>query len=112
MIHRSRYRLDLRNIDILSWVFEDLTTAPRRIIFADAEDDSRSLNAIQLQTLTKKIGRGLSILAGVGRGDVVLAYAYNSYLYPALVLGTLCAGAVFSGADYSYKRIGMIVIVE
>jgi 4-coumarate--CoA ligase len=106
MIFESRLKLDIPFVDLLSWIFEGVDGASNRPIFLDAENPQRYLTASQLLSHTRAIGSALRTNAKVETGDVVLAYAGNSYIYPALVLGTLCAGAVFSGANVSFGQEG------
>ena len=56
--------------------------------------------------MVKKIGRGLREGARVQRGDVVLTCAANRVVTPALFLGTICAGAIASGANPAFSTNG------
>ena len=64
------------------------------------------MTARKLLQYTKRIGKGLRDVVGVKPGEVVLVTAPNSVLVPACVLGILCAGATFSGANPNYTADG------
>lgn len=80
--------------------------------FLNADRPSDVLTAKQLLHFTKRIGNGLRDVAGVKPGEVVLLSAPNSILVPAALLGIICAGAIFSGANPAYTPDGEFVEVN
>ena len=74
--------------------------------FVDADNPSDVLTAGTLREYTKRIGKGLRDVAGVKPGEVVVLSAPNSILVPPSLLGIMCAGAVFSGANPNYTSEG------
>ncbi|KZS94810.1 acetyl-CoA synthetase-like protein [Sistotremastrum niveocremeum HHB9708] len=103
-IQSPRPPVNFPTIDILTWIFDDETYQYDRSIplFVSALDPSRYLTGNGLRDVTMKIGHGLRELVGVKPGDVALCSSPNHLLYPAVVFGTICAGAIFSGADPTY----------
>ncbi|KZS94768.1 acetyl-CoA synthetase-like protein [Sistotremastrum niveocremeum HHB9708] len=97
-------------IDILTWIFDERNTQLDRSkpLFVSVADPTRSISNDELRTLTKRIGHGLRELAGVKDGDVVLCASQNHLLYPAVLFGTICAGALFTGSNPSYTEYELL----
>ncbi|KZT41665.1 AMP-binding enzyme [Sistotremastrum suecicum HHB10207 ss-3] len=105
-IQSPRPTIKFPTIDILTWIFDDETSTYDRSkpLFVNASNPEEYLTKNYLKELTMKIGHGLRELAGVKPGDVVLCASPNHLLYPAVVFGTLCASAIFTGADPSHTE--------
>ncbi|KZT41661.1 acetyl-CoA synthetase-like protein [Sistotremastrum suecicum HHB10207 ss-3] len=97
-------------IDILSWIFNDKTYTYDREkpLYISVTGPKQQITGNQLLDLTRKVGRGLRELAGVKAGDVVLCASQNHLLYPAAVLGTICAGAIFTGSNPTYTEFELL----
>ncbi len=106
MIFKSRYKLDIPNVDILSWVFEHVHKSPERPIFLDAERPELKFTAAELLSVVKRVRSALRDRIGIKTGDVVLGFGSNSYFYPALIFGIIAAGGIYSGLNYQYGKQG------
>ncbi|ORY86967.1 4-coumarate-CoA ligase-like protein [Protomyces lactucae-debilis] len=92
------------NKDLLSYIFDDPPVAPDTPLFIDADNlDSPegTLTYGQSKSLAQKIAFGLRE-RGLQDGDVTLVFSPNSNLYPSVIFGIICAGAIFTGANPSY----------
>lgn len=76
--------------------------SPSKPAFIDAVSD-KTLTYADLTFLTAAIASALRS-AGVCRGDVVLLICPNSIYFPALALGIMAAGAIFSTANHLLTR--------
>ncbi|KAK8962920.1 putative 4-coumarate--CoA ligase-like 8 [Platanthera guangdongensis] len=75
---------------------------PSNPAFLDAFSD-KTLTYADLTSLTAATASAL-LAAGVRRGDVVLLISPNSIYFPALSIGIMAAGAVFSTANHLLTR--------
>ncbi|KAM5368087.1 hypothetical protein ACJZ2D_009691 [Fusarium nematophilum] len=121
MIFSSRYQIDIPAVDVLTYVFGKTTlnvdsaptvaveliigtatVASNLPVYVDAKDASQAISKRELETTVKKLAGGLRNLLNMEDGDVLLMFGENSIWYPAVVLGTICAGSVFTGANPAY----------
>ncbi|KAG5954372.1 hypothetical protein E4U57_004556 [Claviceps arundinis] len=104
MIFSSRYQLDIPDVDVLTYLFR--TDAPRvdsdSFVFVDAERPTLGLRRPELESSVKRLAGGLREKCNVQNGDVVLVYTENSTWYPVIILGAICSGGVFTGANPGY----------
>ncbi|KZS94809.1 acetyl-CoA synthetase-like protein [Sistotremastrum niveocremeum HHB9708] len=109
-IQSPRPRINFPTVDLLTWVFEDETYPYDRSkpLFVSAANPKKFLTANGLRELTLNIGHGLQELAGVKAGDVVLCASPNHLLYPAVLYGTIAAGAIFTGANPTYGEYELL----
>lgn len=56
----------------------------------------------ELRSYAQRFAQGLRTTASLSQGDVVCLVSPNSLYYHLIVLGSQCAGVVFSGANASY----------
>ncbi|BFZ54732.1 hypothetical protein PYCC9005_001769 [Savitreella phatthalungensis] len=94
----SQVTLEIPDKDILSFVFDSPTVTEDTVIYVDADDESRTIKYGEAQVLLRKIAAMLR-RRSVRDGDVVLCFSPNSILFPVVIYGTICAGAVFTGAN-------------
>lgn len=102
MIISSKHRIEIPPVDVLSYIFEKSTQSAGLPTYINAEDSAQNFTKPELETLVRKLGSGLRELGGLQQGDVVLVCAENSIWYPVTILGTLCAGGIFTGANPAY----------
>jgi len=98
-------RLDIPQMDILSYLFppnKPLSTTP---IWIDSKNPSVSLSPAQLLQWVKRLGFGLGRL-GVKKGEVVMIFTPNHIFVPVAYLGVVGAGYAFSGANPVYTVAG------
>ena len=85
--------------DLLTFTFiGPVTYDVQRPLLIDAEDPSRSLNAIQVRSLVRTLIAGLRA-HGVQNGDCVLVHLPNSIIYPPLFYAIIGAGGVYMGSN-------------
>ncbi|KAG5930329.1 hypothetical protein E4U42_002070 [Claviceps africana] len=102
MIFTSRYQIDVPQVDVLTYLFETPPARQDSFVYVDAERPTQGLRMPELKSSVQRLARGLRDKENVRDGHVVLAYTENSIWYPVIVLGTICAGAVFTGANPGY----------
>ena len=68
------------------------------VIYIDADDEKRVIRYGEARTLLKRIAAALR-RRGVEDDDVVLCFSPNNLLYPSVIYGCVCAGAIFTGAN-------------
>ncbi|KZT41668.1 acetyl-CoA synthetase-like protein [Sistotremastrum suecicum HHB10207 ss-3] len=101
------------NVDLLTYLFNDPRTPyPHDLntpLFISSSNTSNFLTGNSIENLLRRLGKGLRDLAGIrdhggndAGKDVVLCTSTNHLLYPICMLGTICAGAIFSGANPGY----------
>ncbi|KAG5937236.1 hypothetical protein E4U53_000047 [Claviceps sorghi] len=102
MIFSSRYQIEIPDVDVLTYLFE--TPAPRQDSFAyvDADRPTQGLRMPELKSSVQRVAQGLRDKGYVRNGHVVLAYTENSIWYPVILLGAICAGGIFTGANPGY----------
>ncbi|KZT41663.1 acetyl-CoA synthetase-like protein [Sistotremastrum suecicum HHB10207 ss-3] len=103
-IQSLRPVLNFPTIDLLTWIFDDDTYQYDRSkpLFISASNPKRYLTGHGLREMSMKLGHGLRELVGVKPGDVILCASPNHLLYPVVVYGTICAGAIFTGCNPTY----------
>ncbi|KAK1543158.1 hypothetical protein CPAR01_03791 [Colletotrichum paranaense] len=104
MIFSSKYKIDIPQVDVLSYVFGTSPPDGDLPIFVDAEKPAQSLRKSEFETCVKKLAGGLRQTLGIQNDDVVLAYTENSAWYPVIILGAICAGGIFTGANPGYTE--------
>ncbi|KAK0370746.1 hypothetical protein CLIM01_11904 [Colletotrichum limetticola] len=104
MIFSSKYQIDIPQVDVLSYVFGTSPPNGDLPIFVDAEKPAQSLRKSEFETCVKKLAGGLRQTLGIQNDDVVLAYTENSAWYPVIILGAICAGGIFTGANPGYTE--------
>ncbi|KXH44469.1 hypothetical protein CSIM01_08755 [Colletotrichum simmondsii] len=104
MIFSSKYQIDIPQVDVLSYVFGTTASDGDLPIFVDAEKPAQSLRKPELETCVKRLAGGLRQTLGIQNDDVVLAYTENSAWYPVIILGAICAGGIFTGANPGYTE--------
>ncbi|EXF79038.1 hypothetical protein CFIO01_05798 [Colletotrichum fioriniae PJ7] len=102
MVFSSRYQIDIPEVDVLSYVFGTSASDGDLPIFVDAEKPAQNLRKPELETCVKRLAGGLRQTLGIQNDDVVLAYTENSTWYPVIILGAICAGGIFTGANPGY----------
>ncbi|KAJ3539513.1 hypothetical protein NM208_g5459 [Fusarium decemcellulare] len=101
MIFSSRYEIDIPKVDLLTYLFETPCN-PTTPIYVAADNPSQKFNKDEVQTLVKQLAAGLRKVLNIRDDDVVLMFGENSVWYPVIVLGTICAGGIFTGANPGY----------
>lgn len=102
MPHKSRWSIDIPTQSLPSYVFEsptaDLEDKP---IIIDAEWPEVHLTHRSYREWAKQLAAGLR-KKGVQPGDRILLYSGNTVFFPVIIMGTVMAGGIFTGANPSY----------
>lgn len=100
---RSRWSIPIPETDLNTFLFNS-PTAPlsKTPVLFDAENaETRQLSCHSYRSLVKKIARGLQV-AGLKKGDRVLMFSGNTVCFPAIYLGIVAAGGIFTGANPTF----------
>lgn len=103
MVIKSRWSIPVDESSLQQWIFgSSQGPLPDRKALLDAEQpDTLFLTFEEYRLLAKRVALGLQ-QAGVRPGDRVLVYSGNSIYFPAVFLGILMAGGIFTGANPTY----------
>lgn len=100
MTIKSRWEKEIPRCSLQQWIFGS-SRGPleggKVLIDAD-RSETHYLTITEFRLLAKRIALGLQA-AGLKPGDRVLVYSGNSIWFPAVLLGTLMAGGIFTGAN-------------
>jgi 4-coumarate--CoA ligase len=106
MPRKSPYRIDIPQVNILTYLFgsgNDLSNTP---LWIDSADASINLSMKQMFNWSKRLAIGLDQL-GIKPGSVVLIYSPNHIYIPAAYLGIVGSGRIFSGVNPIYTLPGI-----
>ncbi|KAF5578822.1 4-coumarate ligase [Fusarium subglutinans] len=112
MIFTSRYNIPIPEVDLLTYIFDSWSEESQQAsldkpLYVEAHDSTQQLNKAQLKHMVESIAAGLRNTLKIRDGDVVLGFCENSILYPAVILASIAAGGVFTGANptYTYSEL-------
>src|ERR1700761_2491410 len=96
--------IDLSVTDIWSLLFnkKDREYPDNHVIFQSADTLSRQYTFAQLRQSSLDFGKGLKAVYDFAKSDVLGLFVPNDIDVPAVVLGTLWAGAIISPANPGY----------
>ncbi|CAG9940120.1 unnamed protein product [Clonostachys rosea f. rosea IK726] len=100
---QSRWSVPIPEQSLQKWVFgSSFGPLPDRVTFIDADNpDTRSLTFSEYRLLSKRVALGLQ-KAGLAHGDRVLLFSGNTLFFPAVFMGVLMAGGIFTGASPAF----------
>lgn len=103
MTIRSRWTVPIQRCSLPTWIFGSACgPVPDVKLFIDADrPETHFLTKADYRLLAKRVALGL-LDAGLQPGDRVLLFSPNHLCFPAIFLGVLMAGGVFTGANPSY----------
>ncbi|OAA68505.1 4-coumarate-CoA ligase [Niveomyces insectorum RCEF 264] len=103
MTIRSRWSEPVPRCSLQQWIFgSSQATLPDKKTFIDPErPDTHFLTKADYRLLAKRVALGL-LDAGLQPGDRVLLFSGNTLYFPAVFLGVLMAGGIFSGANPTF----------
>lgn len=95
--------MDIPNKSLTSYVFESPTaTLSETPLLLDADKpDDYWLSHHTYRLWCQRFAAGL-VKAGFQRGDRVMLFSGNTLFFPVVLMGTIMAGGVFTGANPSY----------
>lgn len=99
---KSRWQIDIPTLSLPSYVFgaQDATLSDKPIIL-DAERPQYCLSHQSYREWSKRFAAGLRS-RGFQDGDRLLLYSGNTIFFPVVLMGTIVAGGIFSGANPTY----------
>jgi 4-coumarate--CoA ligase len=103
MPFKSQWDLNYPNCSLPTLIFQSaharLSDTP---LIIDAEDpDNHYLTHSTYRLLSQRLACGLH-LNGFKRGDRLLIFSGNNIYFPSMLMGTVMAGGIFSGANPGY----------
>lgn len=103
MTIKSRWEIPIPRCSLQQWIFGSSNEPlPSQRVLLDADrPDERFLTKAEYRLLAKRIALGLQ-RAGLKPGDRVLVFSGNSVWFPAVFVGVLMAGGIFTGANPGY----------
>jgi 4-coumarate--CoA ligase len=103
MPYQSRWSVSVPMIDIPSFIFTSPTASLSEVpVFVDCKHlDTHYLTLNTFREWSKRIAAGL-VAAGLKPGDRVLLWSGNTIFFPAVVLGVIMAGGIFTSANPSF----------
>lgn len=97
---KSRWTEPIPNCSLQKWIFgSSFEPLSDRKAFIDADNpDTKYLTFSDYRLVAKQIAIGLQA-SGLRPGDRVMVFSGNSIIFPAVFLGVLMAGGIFTGAN-------------
>ncbi|KAM0719589.1 hypothetical protein Q7P37_003719 [Cladosporium fusiforme] len=99
---KSRWQIDIPTVSLPTYLFgaqnDTLSDEP---IILDAERPSYCLSNQSYREWSKRLAAGLRA-RGFQDGDRLLLYSGNTIFFPTVLVGTIMAGGIFSGANPTY----------
>lgn len=105
MVVKSRWSVPIPECSLHQWVFgsskEPLEGGDEKGLIDAERPDTHYLTFEEYRHLSKRVGLGLQ-QAGMKPGDRVLLFSGNNVYFPAVFLGILMGGGVFTGANPNF----------
>jgi 4-coumarate--CoA ligase len=104
MPFKSRWNIDIPDLHLASLIFKSPTEPLSKDLrlFLDAErPDTHYLSPYEFRLWSQRFAAGLR-KSGVQPGDRILLFSPNDLFFPVVFMGTIMAGAIFSGSNPSY----------
>lgn len=99
---KSRWTIDVPITSVPSYLFRSPTAQlPETPALIDADRPEYHLSLSTYREWSQRFAVGLR-QAGFQPGDRVLLYSGNTIFFPVVLMGTIMAGGIFSGANPSY----------
>lgn len=99
----SRWQVEIPEVSLQQYVFGSSTNelSQNPILIDALRPDSIFLTLDGFRLWSKRFAVGLQ-RAGLREGDRVLLFSGNNIFFPVVIMGTLMAGGVFTGANPTY----------
>jgi 4-coumarate--CoA ligase len=100
---KSRWTNPIPDVTLPSYLFDSPTAAlPTDPLFIDARlPETHFLTATTYRLWCQRFAVGLQ-RAGLQKGDRVLLFSGNTIFFPVVLVGTIMAGGIFTGANPTY----------
>ncbi|KAH7555588.1 4-coumarate-CoA ligase-like protein [Bipolaris maydis] len=100
---KSRFTVPIPQVSLPTYIFDSPTSPlPKTpILISAANPESHFLSLHDHRQYAKRFASGL-LRAGLQPGDRVLLFSSNTLFFPAVVMGTIMAEGIFTGANPTY----------
>ncbi|OJD33266.1 4-coumarate-ligase [Diplodia corticola] len=100
---KSRYQVDIPAVDLATYIFQSPTASiSNHKAFLDATSPEKYfLSFPDFRLWSQRFAAGLRA-AGFQPGDRLLLFSGNTIFFPAVLIGTVMAGGIFTGANPTY----------
>lgn len=99
---KSRWTVDIPTLSLPDYLFQS-PTAPlaTKPLLIDADKPEYNLTFTTYREWSKRLAAGLQ-KAGFKAGDRLLLYSGNTIFFPVVLMSTIMAGGIFTGANPTY----------
>jgi 4-coumarate--CoA ligase len=100
---KSRWTCEIPPVSLATYLFES-ATAPlpdKPILIESRAPDTHFLTSSSYRLWCQRFAAGLRA-NGLQKGDRVLLFSGNSIFFPVVIVGTIMAGGIFTGANPTY----------
>lgn len=100
---RSRWSVDVPQVTLPTYLFESASTplSDKPVLIESRAPDTHFLTSSTYRLWCQRFAAGLRA-KGLQKGDRVLLFSGNSIFFPVVIVGTIMAGGIFTGANPSY----------
>jgi len=100
---KSRWSIDIPDVDLPTFLFGSPTTPlSNKPVLMDARAPNSIYFTLETYRLMcQRFAAGL-LKNGLKKGDRVLTFSGNTVFFPSVIVGTIMAGGVFTGANPTY----------
>lgn len=104
MIHKSKWSIHVPKQTLPTFLFGSPTAPlPDKPCYIDAERPDRYvLKYEDYRVWAQRLAAGLRA-AGLQKGDTLMLYSGNSIFFPIVLMGTIMASGIFTGANPTYN---------
>ena len=104
MIYKSRWSISIPNQTLPTFLFGSPTAPlPDKPCYIDADHPERYVLTFNDYRLwAQRFAAGLRA-AGLKKGEPVMLFSGNTIFFPVVLMGTIMAGGIFTGANPSYN---------
>lgn len=103
MVIKSQWSIDIPKVSLPTFVFDsptaELPTTPAYI--SAHQPDKHFLSLTDYRLYAQRLASGL-LRSGLQPGDRVLLFSGNTLFFPSVLMGTIMAGGIFTGANPTY----------
>jgi 4-coumarate--CoA ligase len=100
---RSRWNIEVPLVTLPTYLFESpsVPLSDKPVLIESRAPDTHFLTSSTYRLWCQRFAAGLRA-NGLQKGDRVLLFSGNSIFFPVVIVGTIMAGGIFTGANPSY----------
>src|ERR1700759_648328 len=100
---KSRWNIDIPEVTLPGYVFgsPDAPLSSNPLLMDARSPEKHFLTAENYRLWCQRFAAGLRI-AGLQKGERVLLFSGNTIFFPVVIVGTIMAGGIFTGANPTY----------